>query len=181
MSCESLSHVRLFVTLWTVAHQAPLSMDFSRQEYQSGLPFPFPWDLPDSRMEPRSPALQVDSVLSESQRCVLSIERLPNTSCSTTLEADIIPSFTLGKCVQLSPEGPDGSLFPGIWSNLAFSCIVLTFRFQELKQQQQTNMVTLLIRNISKKTTSSRRQNKNKDSGNCRRVCFHPPSTTFYF
>ena len=41
------SHVRLFVTLWTVACQAPLSMGFSRQEYWSGLPFPPPGHLPD--------------------------------------------------------------------------------------------------------------------------------------
>ena len=46
---------------WTVAHQAPLSMGFSRQEYWSGLPCPSPGDLPDPGMEPRSPALQVDS------------------------------------------------------------------------------------------------------------------------
>ena len=39
---QSLSHVRLFETPWTVAHQAPLSMEFSRQEYWSGLPFPSP-------------------------------------------------------------------------------------------------------------------------------------------
>ena len=45
-SVQSLSHVRLFVTLWTVAHQAPLSMGFFRQEYWSGLPFPSPGDLP---------------------------------------------------------------------------------------------------------------------------------------
>ena len=44
---KSLSLVRLFVTLWTVAHQAPLSMGFSSQEYWSGLPFPPPGDLPD--------------------------------------------------------------------------------------------------------------------------------------
>ena len=42
---------------WTVAHQAPLSMGFSRQEYFSGLPFPSPRDLPDPGIEPRSPAL----------------------------------------------------------------------------------------------------------------------------
>ena len=42
-----LSHVRLFATPWSVAHQAPLSMGFSRQEYWSGLPFPSPGDLPD--------------------------------------------------------------------------------------------------------------------------------------
>ena len=46
--------VRLFVTLWTVAHQASLSMGFPRQEYYSGLPFPFPWDHPDPGMEPVS-------------------------------------------------------------------------------------------------------------------------------
>ena len=54
---QSLSCVWLFVTLWTVAHQAPLSMGFSRQEYWSGLPFPSPGDLPKPRMEPSSPAL----------------------------------------------------------------------------------------------------------------------------
>ena len=45
----------LFVTLWTIAHQAPLSMGFSRQEYQSGLSFPCPVDLPDPGIEPTSP------------------------------------------------------------------------------------------------------------------------------
>ena len=43
------------VTLWTVAHQAPLSMGFSRQEYWTGLPFPSPGDLPYPGMEPESP------------------------------------------------------------------------------------------------------------------------------
>ena len=50
-----LSHVRLFVTAWTVAHRAPLSMGFSRQDYWSGLPFPSPGDLPDPGIEPTSP------------------------------------------------------------------------------------------------------------------------------
>ena len=62
---KSLSHVRLFVTLWTVAHQAPLSMGFSRQEYWSGLPFPSPGYLPDPGMEPRSPTLQAHALTSE--------------------------------------------------------------------------------------------------------------------
>ena len=52
-----LSGVQLFVTPWTVAHQAPLSMGFSRQEYWSGLPFPSSGDLLDPGMEPTSPAL----------------------------------------------------------------------------------------------------------------------------
>ena len=62
---KSLSRVRLFVTLWTVAHQAPPSMGFSRQEYWSGLPFPSPEDLPDPGIEHRSPAWQADALPSE--------------------------------------------------------------------------------------------------------------------
>ena len=50
---KSLSHVRLFVTPWTVVYQVLPSMGFSRQEYWSGLPFPSPGDLPDPRIEPR--------------------------------------------------------------------------------------------------------------------------------
>ena len=50
---------------WIVAHQAPLSMEFSKQEYRSGLPFPSPGDLPDPGIEPRTSALQADSLSSE--------------------------------------------------------------------------------------------------------------------
>ena len=53
------------VTSWTVAHQAPLYMGFPRQEYWSGLPFPFPGDLPDPVVKPRSPAFQADTLPSE--------------------------------------------------------------------------------------------------------------------
>ena len=59
------SRVCLFVTLWTITHQAPLSMGFSRQEYWSGLPCPPPGDLPDPGIEPGPPALQEDSLPSE--------------------------------------------------------------------------------------------------------------------
>ena len=62
---KSLSRVRLFATPWTVAHQAPLSMGFPRQEYWSGLPFPSPGDLPDPGIGPRSPTLQADALTSE--------------------------------------------------------------------------------------------------------------------
>ena len=62
---KSLSHVRLFSTLWTITYQAPPSMGFSRQEYWSGLPFPSPGDLPNPRIEPGSPALQADALTSE--------------------------------------------------------------------------------------------------------------------
>ena len=59
------SHVQLFVTPWHVAHQAPLSIGFSRQEHWSGLPCPPPGDLPDPGIKPwspASPALQADSL-----------------------------------------------------------------------------------------------------------------------
>ena len=49
-----LTCVQLFVTPWTRAHQAPLSMGFPRQEYWSGFPFPTSWDLPDPGIEPTS-------------------------------------------------------------------------------------------------------------------------------
>ena len=62
MCAYSLSCAQLFVTPWTVACQAPLSMGFSRQEYWSELPWPPPGDLPNPGIEPRSPALQVDSL-----------------------------------------------------------------------------------------------------------------------
>ena len=56
---RALGHVRPFVTPWTVARQAPLPMEFSRQEDQSRLPFPAPWDLPDPGIEPLSPVSPV--------------------------------------------------------------------------------------------------------------------------
>ena len=64
LSC--FSHVQLFATPWTVSSQAPLFMEFSRQEYWSGWPFPSPGDLPDPWIEAMSseaPALWVDSLL----------------------------------------------------------------------------------------------------------------------
>ena len=65
-SCEwgyacIINHVRLFVTLWTVAHRAPLSMGFPRQKYWRGLPFLSPRDLPDPGIEPHLLHWQVDS------------------------------------------------------------------------------------------------------------------------
>ena len=56
-----LRRVQLFATPWTVAYQAPLSMEFSRQEYWSGVPLPSPGDLPDPGIKPRSLALQADT------------------------------------------------------------------------------------------------------------------------
>ena len=63
---EIVSHsvVSDSTTPWTVAHQAPLSMGFSRQDYYSGLPFPSPRDLPDPGIEPGCSALRADYCLS---------------------------------------------------------------------------------------------------------------------
>ena len=62
-----LSHVQLFVTPWTVTHQTSLSMEFSRQEYWSALPFPSPEELHNPGIEPWSPTSQADSLLFELQ------------------------------------------------------------------------------------------------------------------
>ena len=65
--CLLLSPVQLFATLWTVTHQAALSMGFPRQEYWSGLPCLPPRDLPNPGIKRRSPTLQVDSLPAEPQ------------------------------------------------------------------------------------------------------------------
>ena len=62
---KSFGRVWLFATPWTVSYQAPPSVEFSRQEYWSGLPFPSPGDLPDPGIEPGSPTLQADALPSE--------------------------------------------------------------------------------------------------------------------
>ena len=54
------TQLRLFAISWIIVHQAPLSLEFSRQEYWSGQPFPSPGDLPDPEIKPTSPALLTD-------------------------------------------------------------------------------------------------------------------------
>ena len=79
------SCVQLFATLWTVAHQAPLSMGFSRQEYWSGFSYPPPGDLPDPGIEPASPALQARilyrGATREAQRWVYVIQLRTVSKC----------------------------------------------------------------------------------------------------
>ena len=62
MHAQSLSCIQLFVTSWSVAHQAPLSMRFPRQEYWNGLPFPPAGDFPNPRIEPSLLCWQVESL-----------------------------------------------------------------------------------------------------------------------
>ena len=73
---QSFNHVRLFATPWTIAHQAPLSMGFSRQQYQSGLPFPPPGDTPNTGIEPASPELAGGSPTTEHLGSPLSVVNL---------------------------------------------------------------------------------------------------------
>ena len=98
MKVKLLSCVQLFAALWTVAHQAPPSMGFSRQEYWSGLPFPFPGDLPDPGIEPRSSALQADALpLEPSGKASISMSMF--LSCCVgvvfTLFLTIMPDYGL--------------------------------------------------------------------------------------
>ena len=65
MKVKLLSRVRLFVTLWTLTYQVPPSIEFSRQEYWSGLPFPSPGDVPNPGIKSGSPTLRADTLPSE--------------------------------------------------------------------------------------------------------------------
>ena len=106
---KSFSHVWLFAILWTVAHQAPPSMGFSRQEYWSGLTFPSPGYLPNPGIETRSPALQADLLF---YICCASIHR----DSVDTLFAHRWPSLPLF-LARVSCSVIYSSLRPnGLWS-----------------------------------------------------------------
>ena len=122
VSC--FSRVRLFATLWTVAHQAPQAMGFSRQEYWNGLPCPAPGHLPDPWIEPASPtspALQADSSLLSHQGkpiCIhIHIQYGISISCITVKDSD--------RALH-TPPWRVSSLHPGSththWHLLPFSC-----------------------------------------------------------
>ena len=85
LKVKLISHVRLFATPWTVAYQAPQYMEFSRQEYWSGLLFPSPGDLPNPGIEPRFPALQADALPSEPQGSPSIVYLLSLVTCGEVL------------------------------------------------------------------------------------------------
>ena len=98
--CVLVAHfVSDFVTPWTLdqSRKAPLSMEFSRQEYWSGLPFPSPGDLPGPRIKPRSPALQADTLPSETPVKPTEIHRPPKT----------VYKHLCVKCIVLLSKGTD--------------------------------------------------------------------------
>ena len=104
LQLSHFSHIRLFVTLWTVAHQAPLSMGFSRQEYQTGWLFPSPGHLPHPGIEPRSPALQEDSLPAEPPAKPISLSVSPYTFISLPLVPVSLPiSASRGLCLSPPP------------------------------------------------------------------------------
>ena len=89
---QSVSCVRLFVTPWTLAPQAPLSMGFPRQEYWSGLPIPSPGDLPDPGIKPESPELANG----------LSLNREGSPCVRNSLLLNINPKTVIGSFCYLS-------------------------------------------------------------------------------
>ena len=102
---KSLSRVRLFATPWTVAYKAPLSMEFSRQEYWSGLPFPSPGNLPYPGIEPGSPALQADPLPSESPG---KESWVPKNWCFWTVVLEKTLESPLD-CKEIQPVHPKGN------------------------------------------------------------------------
>ena len=123
--CWLLSCVRLFAAPWNVARQAPVSVGFSRQESWSGLPFPSPEDLPDPGIEPESPALQADSLPSESAHK----PRNAGVDCHPLLQGIFL---TLGTGLHLLrlqvdslPASHLGSPYPSLVSCWIFASILL--------------------------------------------------------
>ena len=107
-----LSHVQLFVTPWTVAHEAPLSMGFSRQEHWSGLPCPAPGDHPHPRIDLGSPTLQADSFPPSEPPGKPSIVKMPFKFHRTWLAAFRNRS---------SPWKPTGAFFTLAWGRSEIS------------------------------------------------------------
>ena len=102
-----------FMIPWTVAHQAPLSMELSRQEYWSGQPFPSPGDLPDPEIEPRSPAFQVDSLPSE----------LLGLLALSTIFSLVVNTCLGGDAMRLSKFCFSSSFHPPILAFIRVSCL----------------------------------------------------------
>ena len=114
--------VRLFGTPWTVAHQAPLSLGFSRQECWSGLPCLPPGDLPNPGIEPgspESPALEANSLLLSHQGSPIKV------LAAATAAAKLLQSYpTLCDPIDSSPAG---SLIPGILQARTLEWVAISF------------------------------------------------------
>ena len=128
--CYSLSHVLLFATPWTVSHQAPLSMKFSRKEYWSELPFPSPGDLPDPGIKLWSPALQGETLWSEP---LGKQENNSSVQFSCSVMSDSLWPHELQHarppCPSLSPGVHSNSRPSSRWCHPAISSSVVPFSF----------------------------------------------------
>ena len=118
------------VSSWTVACKAPLSIRLSRPEYWSGLSFPSPGDLPDPEIEPGSPALQVDSLLTELQEKPVVLELSHQSSLSLCSPMDCSPS---GTSVYWNSPGKNigvgcHALFQGIFPTQGLNSGLLRYR-----------------------------------------------------
>ena len=111
-----LSRVRLFATPWTVAYEAPPSMEFSRQEYWSGLSFPSPGDLPHPRIEPGSPSLQADALT------IWATREAPSIYCCCCWVTSVCPTL----CDPIDGS-PPGSPVPGILQARTLEWIAISF------------------------------------------------------
>ena len=112
---------------WTAAHQALLSMRLSRQEYWSGLPFPFPKDLPDPGIEPRFPVLQADSLPTEldGTRGRKGVGRARERGRGAAAAAESLQSCpTLCDPIDGSPPG---SAVPGILQARTLEWVAISF------------------------------------------------------
>ena len=109
---KSLSRVQLFVTPWTVAHLAPPSMGFSRQEYWGGLQFPSPGDLPHPGIELRSPALQADALTSEPLKIASLLKQLLKNIFYIQCSANIGSLSVMQPTSLLSPALAGGFFTP---------------------------------------------------------------------
>ena len=104
------------MTPWTVPHQAPLSMGFSRQEYWSGLPFPFPRDLPHPGIEPGSPTLQANSLPTEARGRLFKLEdNCFRVLCRFLLHNEVKQLYVYTD--PLPPELPSSPCIPPLWSS----------------------------------------------------------------
>ena len=101
--CLITNQVRLFVIPWTVPCQAPLSMEFPRQEYWNGLPFPSPGDLPDPGIEPSSLAWQADFLPLSTWKAVSILDLSFYRCCSLQYGYTTVHSFTAGWTYELFP------------------------------------------------------------------------------
>ena len=111
------------MTPWTIAHQAPLCMGFPRQEYWSGLPFPFPGDLPDPGIEPMSPALTGGFFTSE-------LSGKPQRRTAASAAAAAAAAKSLQSCLTLCDpidSNPPGSTIPGILQARTLEWVAISF------------------------------------------------------